>query len=311
MPRSDGPLPATNGVWRRRAVALALLCLAVLWVAQSNDFGPSTMAALLPVLTTAAIYGVGGVGLNLQFGHGGLLNFGFVAFMAVGAYTTVMLVPHLQGAQSTRHDGTLPLLLAIVVFTVMTTWRRGREIVSANRRRQEGSLTEFVEEQHARGLPRVEGTAVFPHPGKDTTPLALRANVEHNKVLHRGVLIVSATSQTVPHVPPEERFSVDHLGQADDGIQHLAIRFGFSDAPDLPEALREACAQGVLEPEILDVPGASYFLSRGPIRRTSAPGMATWRKVLFLALARNAADPAAYFGLPPARTVTMGSPVDV
>jgi KUP system potassium uptake protein len=231
-----------------------------------------------------------------------------LAAVAFGGVELTFLSANLS---KVAHGGWLPLLIAIVVFTVMTTWRRGREIVSANRRRQEGSLTEFVEEQHARGLPRVEGTAVFPHPGKDTTPLALRANVEHNKVLHRGVLIVSATSQTVPHVPPEERFSVDHLGQADDGIQHLAIRFGFSDAPDLPEALREACAQGVLEPEILDVPGASYFLSRGPIRRTSAPGMATWRKVLFLALARNAADPAAYFGLPPARTVTMGSPVDV
>jgi neutral amino acid transport system permease protein len=108
-----------SGAWRRRVVALVLVVLSVLWVAQSNDFGPTTMAALLPVLTTAAIYGIGGVGLNLQFGHGGLLNFGFVAFMAVGAYTTVMLIPHLQGAQSTRHDGVLPLVAAIVVGAVL------------------------------------------------------------------------------------------------------------------------------------------------------------------------------------------------
>jgi neutral amino acid transport system permease protein len=114
-PATDARGSSRTGAWRRRAVALALLCLSLLWVAQSNDFGPTTMAALLPVLTTAAIYGVGGVGLNLQFGHGGLLNFGFVAFMAVGAYTTVMLIPHLQGAQSSRHDGSLPLVLAIIV----------------------------------------------------------------------------------------------------------------------------------------------------------------------------------------------------
>src|SRR5215217_8502527 len=68
------------------------------------------------------------------------------------------------------HGGWLPLLIALLVFTVMTTWRRGREIVAGNRRKQEGSLREFVDELYARGLPRVEGTAVFPHPGKDSTP---------------------------------------------------------------------------------------------------------------------------------------------
>jgi KUP system potassium uptake protein len=229
-----------------------------------------------------------------------------LAAVAFGGVELTFLTANLS---KVAHGGWLPLLIALVVFTVMTTWRRGREIVAGNRRRQEGSLHEFVED--ARRLPRVAGTAVFPHPGKDTTPLALRANVEHNKVLHTGVLIVSAHAQTVPHVPAADRFTVDHLGRPDDGIQHLTVRFGFSDGPDLPEALRQACELGVLEPGILDVPEASFFLSRGPIRRTAAPGMAQWRKVLFLALARNAADPTAYFGLPPERTVTMGSPVDV
>jgi KUP system potassium uptake protein len=209
------------------------------------------------------------------------------------------------------HGGWLPLLIAVLVFTVMTSWRRGREIVSGNRRKQEGSLSEFVEELHEKDLPRVPGTAVFPHPGKETTPLALRANVRHNKVLHHGVLIVSATAESVPHVAVEDRFTVDPLGFEDDGIQHLSVRFGFSDEPNLAEALRQAKAAGVLDEGALDVEDASFFLSRGPIRRTRAKGMAQWRKVLFLALARNAADPAAYFGLPVDRTVTMGSPVDV
>jgi KUP system potassium uptake protein len=231
-----------------------------------------------------------------------------VAAVAFGGVELTFLTANLS---KVAHGGWLPLLIALVVFTVMTTWRRGREIVAGNRRRQEGSLREFVEDVYVRGLPRVAGTAVFPHPGKDTTPLALRANVEHNKVLHHAVLIVSARSETVPHVPVAERFTVDHLGHTDDGIQHLAVRFGFSDDPDLPEAVRQACEAGLLEHAVLDVPAASWFLSRGPIRRTSATGMAQWRKVLFLTLARNAADPTAYFGLPPERTVTMGSPVDV
>ena len=209
------------------------------------------------------------------------------------------------------HGGWLPLLIAIVLFTVMTTWRRGREIVSANRRKQEGSLSEFVDELYQKGMRRVPGTAVFPHPGKDTTPLALRANVRHNQVLHQDVLIVSASSANVPHVPVEERFQVDHLGHMDDHIQHLSVRFGFSDEPDLAEALRQACRTGALDSRTIDATNASFFLSRGAIRRTHAPGMAQWRKVLFLGLAHNAADPAAYFGLPVDRTVTMGSPVDV
>jgi KUP system potassium uptake protein len=209
------------------------------------------------------------------------------------------------------HGGWLPLLIAILVFTVMTTWRRGREIVAGNRRKQEGSLREFVVELYELDLPRVSGTAVFPHPDKETTPLALRANVRHNKVLHHSVLIVSASSEGVPHVPVDERFTVDPLGFEDDRIQHLSIRFGFSDNPDIPGALEQASAADVLDEGLVDVHEASYFLSRGPIHRTRAPGMAQWRKALFLMLARNAADPAAYFGLPVDRTVTMGQPVDV
>jgi KUP system potassium uptake protein len=135
--------------------------------------------------------------------------------------------------------------------------------------------------------------------------------VEHNKVLHHGVLIVSAGSENVPHVPVAERFVVDHLGRENDRIQHLFIRFGFADEPNLPEALRQACEAELLEPGIEAVEGASFFLSRGSIRRTRMKGMAQWRKVLFLALARNAANPAAYFGLPVDRTVTMGSPVEI
>jgi KUP system potassium uptake protein len=231
-----------------------------------------------------------------------------LAAVAFGGVEVTFLAANLS---KVAHGGWLPLLIAVVLFTVMTTWRRGREIVAANRRKQEGSLSEFVDDLYERGLPRVEGTAVFPHPGKDSTPLALRANVEHNKVLHQDVLIVSASSANVPHIPIEERFTVDHLGHEDDNIQHLSVRFGFSDEPNLAQALRQACETGVLTSPTIDARNASFFLSRGAIRRTRAPGMAQWRKVLFLGLAHNAADPAAYFGLPVRRTVTMGSPVDV
>ena len=206
------------------------------------------------------------------------------------------------------HGGWLPLLIAACVFTVMTTWQKGRAVVAANRRRKEGPLQEFVDLIHERGVPRVAGTAVFPHPGKDTTPLAMRATVEHNHVLHEHVIVISATAVNVPHVPPAERLTVDDLGYTDDGILHLSVRYGFADRVDLPAALRQACADDAIGPGI-DLEGASYFLSRGTISLGKEKVMATWRKRLFIQMARHAADPAEYLGLPMKRIVTMGSHV--
>jgi KUP system potassium uptake protein len=105
----------------------------------------------------------------------------------------------------------------------------------------------------------VPGTAVFLHPTKETAPLALRANVEFNRVLHDRVVIVSVLSERVPHVPVEHRLTVDDLGDADDGIVHLSACFGFHDEQDIPDVVRQAC---ILHPELDYDPGtASYFLS--------------------------------------------------
>jgi len=230
-----------------------------------------------------------------------------LAAVSFGLVELVFLAGNLS---KVAHGGWLPLLIAVVVFTIMTTWRRGREIVSANRRTMEGSLAEFVDKVQDREIPRVTGVAVFPHPSKETVPLALRANTRHNRVLHETVIIVSMGAANVPHVPLEDRLTFDDLGYADDGIQHLSVKLGFSDPPDLPAALRQAQAQGLLAADV-DLDGASYFLSRGSIRRTTAPGMSRWRKALFVALSHTSANPAAYFGLPPDGTVTMGSDVEV
>jgi len=206
--------------------------------------------------------------------------------------------------------GWLPLLIAATVFLIMTTWRKGREITVHNRATAEGSLEEFIEKVRRHEVTRVDGTAVFPHPTKDTTPLALRANLEHNHVLHDQVLIVSARPEGVPHVEPEHRLSGDDLGYTDDGIMHLTVRYGFFDTPDLPAAVRKAKDDGLVPSEV-DPNDTSYFLSRGVLRRTDAPGMSRWRKALFIVLAHNAGDPAEFFQLPRSQTVIMGSDVDV
>jgi KUP system potassium uptake protein len=205
--------------------------------------------------------------------------------------------------------GWLPLLVATLVVTVMTTWQRGRKIITARRVDVEGPLPEFVDRLDAENIPRVPGTAVFPHPTKLTAPLALRANVEFNHVLHQRVVIVSVLSENVPHVPPDERVALDELGAPDDGIVHVSARFGFQDEQDLPQVLRQA--SGLSEELDFDPDTASYFLSRMTIERGRQPGMSGWRKRMFIGLSHNAANPAAYFCLPVDRTVVMGSRIEL
>jgi KUP system potassium uptake protein len=211
------------------------------------------------------------------------------------------------------HGGWFPITVALVVFTLLTTWQKGREIVTERRTEQEGALGDFVEE--VRGTePRVfrpNRTAIFLSQGKETTPLALRANLDHNRMLHGSVVIVSVEMQRVPHVPPEERVTVDPLGHEDDGIVHLTLRFGFQDDPDVPTALHEAVTVHELECEV-DLEEATYFRSRATIVQSDEkPGMSRWREKLFVGMTRTAASPVEYFGLPPDRIVTMGGYIEV
>jgi KUP system potassium uptake protein len=203
--------------------------------------------------------------------------------------------------------GWFPLLLALGVFILLTTWQRGRQLVSAKREQAEGLLADFVEEVRAIDPPvyRAPGTAVCLTAGKRTTPLALRENVDFNHVLHQSVVIVSVETKPVPHVPREGRIEHDELGYEDDGILHLTIRYGFQDNQDVPAALRQAVSQG-LEVAI-DVDNATYFISKITIVRGDDPGMAKWRKTLFLALSRTSASPVEVFDLPEQRIITMGS----
>ena len=207
------------------------------------------------------------------------------------------------------HGAWLPLLIGLTIFTVMTTWQRGREIVTAERTRHEGTLREFVEELRSGSLTRVPGMAVFLNRGKETAPLAMRANVDHNHVRHDHVVIMSIDTEPVPRVPADQRVEVDDLGYSDDGITHVTARFGYMERPDVPGALAS------LEPAEtegrLRLDQASYFLSKIELQAGDVPTMARWRKRLFIATSYLAADAAETFRLPRDRTVVMGSRIDV
>jgi KUP system potassium uptake protein len=212
------------------------------------------------------------------------------------------------------HGGWLPLLVAFTVFTILITWQRGRQIVTPNRTKLEGPLRAFVDKVDAMDPPvhRVDGTAVFLNANIETTPLALRANVEHNHTLHKNVVILSVVVERVPSIPDEDRCVFDDLGHSDDGITHLTVRFGFQDEPNVPQALGLASRHpDAGEIRGLEVDEVSYFLSRMTIIRTDAPGMRRWRKKLFLAISNNASSSVAYYGLPSDRCVIMGAQVSI
>jgi KUP system potassium uptake protein len=233
----------------------------------------------------------------------------WVVLLGAAAFLTVDLTFFAANLPKVLHGGWFPLLIALVVFVVLTTWQRGREIVTRNRTEEEGPLRAFVEEVHAMDPPayRPPRTGVFLNANIETTPLALRANLEHNRAVHENVVIVAVLTERIPHVPEGERVTVDDLGYRDDGITHLTARFGFQDMIDVPRTLRMAAER--MESEV-DLDAVSYFISRITIVPTDAPGMAPWRKRLFTAIARNAADPVPYFGLPDDRTIVMGSHVE-
>jgi KUP system potassium uptake protein len=208
------------------------------------------------------------------------------------------------------HGGWFPLSIALVVFIVLTTWQRGREIVTRNRTEEEGPLRAFVDEIRELEPPvyRAPATGIFLNANIETTPLALRANVEHNHIVQACVVIMSIETLRVPHVALDERVTVDDLGYRDDGITHITARVGFMDKIDVPATVRMAAEQ--VEGD-LDLERASYFLSRITIVPTDAPGMARWRKRLFVAIARNAANPVALFGLPDDQTVVLSSHIEL
>jgi KUP system potassium uptake protein len=227
-------------------------------------------------------------------------------------FLTVEVSFFLANVAKIFHGAWLPIVAGIAISAVMLTWRRGQTIVTAHRIEKEGSLQEFLDglADKKPEIRRVPGVAVFMNPGRVTTPLALRAEVEHSHALHEKVLIVTVDSVSLPHVDRANRFIVEQLGRGRFKVTHVSIVNGYQDKLNVPESLALCRKMGLLDRN-LDLEHASYFLSRITIRETNEPGMSPWRKKLFLTMARNAASPIEHFGLPGDRTVIMGSQVTV
>ena len=209
-----------------------------------------------------------------------------------------------------EHGAWLSLALALVLSVVMINWRRGQTIVSRGRTEKEGSLPEFLDGLEAQEEPptKVPGVAVYLHPTQETTPLALRIEVENTRTFPKRVVIVSVDLVSIPNVDEFECFTVERIG-GEFNVFHVTVRAGYHDPLDVPAALRLCRKHGLLERN-LDLEHASYFVSRISIKpNEDVPLVTRWRKKLFVVMARNAASPIDSFQLPSDRTVIVGSQI--
>jgi KUP system potassium uptake protein len=227
-----------------------------------------------------------------------------LALPVTGMFLAIDLAFFGANALKIAHGGWLPLVIGVVLFTLMTTWKTGRRILGERLASRATPLDQFLPSVLASGPLRVPGTAVFMAGQARSAPVALVHNLRYNKVLHRHVVVLTVTTEPVPHVSGERCRTVTRLA---DGVYQLTVRYGFMEDPDVPEALRAARAEG-LE---MDVDDVAFFLGRETLIVTSQPGMARWREVLFVLMTRNAAGPTAYFRLPPHQVVELGVQVEL
>ena len=228
-----------------------------------------------------------------------------LCILATGFFATIDLSFFSATLLKVADGGWFPLAIGGCVFIVMTTWRRGREILFQRLDESSVPLAPFLQSLFRDPPHRVPGTAVFLTATPDTTPHALLHNLNHNKVLHERVVFLTVEVRDVPWVPFTERIVCDSLGH---GCWRVRVRYGFMDRPDVTRAL-ELCSAMGLEFDHMET---SFFLSRQKIVPTQGGiGMAFWRDRLFAAMARNAGNVTDYFNIPTNRVIELGSRVQI
>ncbi len=210
------------------------------------------------------------------------------------------------GANLTKvaHGGWFPLVIGAVIYTALSTWKRGRALLGSRLRERMYPFEQFLQDITVRPPTRVSGTAIFMTSNLVGTPATLLHNLQHNKVLHDRIVLLTVVTNDVPHVPVEERAEVMPLGQ---GFFRLTLRYGFMEEPDVPAALLEASARGFT----IDLDDTTFFLGVETLLATRRPGMPLWRERLFVWIARNAVRANTFFKIPPERVVELGMQVEL
>ena len=202
------------------------------------------------------------------------------------------------------HGGWFPLLLGAVLFIIMLTWKRGRQLVFQNLEKHAIPLNEFLSSLFIAPPLRVPGTAIFLRGETDGVPHALLHNLLHNKVLHERVIFLTVFMHEEPWVLPSERVRVVELGHQ---CYQVNVHYGFKDEPDIPAALAQCAEQG-LDFEMMET---SFFIARQTIISTPGHGMMPWREHLFVTMSRNARTAADYYQIPSNRVIELGTQVEI
>ena len=227
-----------------------------------------------------------------------------ICLAATGFFFFIDLMFFSANAIKIVDGGWFPLMIGMVMFTLMMTWKQGRSLLTERLREDSIDLEPFLEAVFTNPPTRVSGAAVFLNAGIGSTPNALLHNLKHNKVLHEQNLFVTVVSHEVPWIGFERRVEITPLGRS---CWQVVLHFGFKNEPDVPEALRLLKQHGVK----IDDFETSYFLSRDIVIPTIGSGMAPWREKLFASMHRNASSAADFLNLPANRVVELGSKVEI
>ena len=205
-------------------------------------------------------------------------------------------------AMKIPQGGWFPLGIAIISFTVLTTWKRGRKLLFEEISRQSVPMQLILDD--ADNFSRVEGTAVFLTNIGEGAPSSLLHNIKHNKVLHERNILLTVIVEDKPYVTQGNRLLIDDMGK---NFYRVRIFYGFMDRPDLPVALKSCAALGLP----FDMMSTSFFISRAMIVPGPNPGMVKWRERLFLDLSKNAMNAADFFKIPTNRVIEMGTRIEI
>ncbi len=226
----------------------------------------------------------------------------WLVLLLIGTFLSIDLAYFAANAIKIPQGGWFPLGIALVSFTVLTTWKRGRKLL-ANEIAQQAIPIQVVLDS-ADSVDRVQGTAVFLTALGEGTPSALLHNLKHNQVLHERNVLLTVIVEDKPYVSKGNRLLIDNLGK---NFYRVRVFYGFMDTPDIPAAL-ELCASRGLP---FDMMATSFFVSRAVIVTGPNPGMMQWRKRLFLSLSKNAINAADFFRIPANRVIEMGTRIEI
>jgi KUP system potassium uptake protein len=194
-------------------------------------------------------------------------------------------------------------VIGVVVFTLLSTWKRGRSILQETLQEEAMPVAEFLAGLEQTPPIRVSGTAVYMTTSRQGIPLALLSNLKHNQALHENVIIMSVITESVPRVAPEKRRAVQKLGES---LFRINLHYGFAESPNIPKALRSSSREIEVNPA-----ETYFFLSRETLLPKSRTRMPRWRVNLFITMARNAGSAARYFRIPLDRVVELGTQVRI